>query len=156
MALVSAAMMNSWIESAWARQGNFHIGNTITHGLLILMEPDNSVRAALRALLSGEGWQVSFVESAESLASQLGSQQTVAVISESSLPGMDARHVLALCIEQQVPLIFTGHEQAVQQAVDLVQHGAADYLEKPFSQARLLHLLEQFQDRHNRQATRHT
>jgi len=72
------------------------------------------------------------------------------------LPGMDASHVLTLCMEQQVPLIFTGHEQAVQQAVDLVRHGAADYLEKPFSQARLLHLLEQFQDRHNRQATRHT
>lgn len=149
-------MMNCRIDSATAWHGDLNIGNSSAHGLLVLLEPDKSVRAALRTLLAGEGWHLSFADSAESLAYQLDSQHPVAVISESSLPGMDASHVLTLCLEQQVPLIFTGHEQAVQQAVDLVRQGAADYLEKPFSQARLLHLLEQFQDRHNRRATRHT
>jgi len=148
-------MKNGWIESATGQQGNFLIGNAICHGLLILMEPDDSVRDALRTLLTGEGWQVLLVDSAEALSCQFESQTPVAVISESRLPDMNAQRVLELCIERRIPLIFTGHEQAVQQAVDLVQQGAAGYLEKPFSLARLLQLLDQFPDRHNSEAKRH-
>ncbi len=42
----------------------------------------------------------------------------------------------------------------LQLAVDLVQQGAAGYLEKPFSLALLIRLLDQFPDRHNSWATR--
>lgn len=148
-------MMNRWIDPATGQQGNFLTGNANCHGLLLLMEPNLSVRNALQTLLTGEGWQVSLVESAEALACQLECRAPVAVISESRVPGLDAQQVLALCIGRQIPLIFTGHEQAVQQAVDLIQQGAAGYLQKPFSQARLLQLLEQFPARHNIGATRH-
>jgi FixJ family two-component response regulator len=127
---------------------------TICHGLLVLMEPDGSVRDALATLLLHEGWQVAALESAEVLAGQLENSRPVAVISESRLPGYEAQSVLSICLEHQVPLIFIGHEQAVQLAVDLVQRGAAGYLEKPFSRDRLLQLLDQLPDRHNTEATR--
>ena len=126
----------------------------ICPGLLVLMEPDESVRDALATLLSHEGWQVVVLESAETLAGQLENCCPLAVISESRLPGYEAHSVLSVCLEHQVPLIFIGHEQAVQQAVDLVQLGAAGYLEKPFSRSRLLQLLEQLTHRHNTVATR--
>jgi len=147
-------MKNSWFESASGQQGHFLIGNTICHGLIILVEPDDSVRDALCNLLTGEGWQVALEESTETLACALECQSPVAVISESRLPDMDAHRMLELCSKHGVPLIFTGHEQAVQQAVDLVQQGAAGYLEKPFSLARLLRLLDQVPDRHNSGANR--
>lgn len=127
---------------------------TTWHGLLFLMEPDGSVRDALTTLLTNEGWQVAVPESVETLAAELGSKRPLAVISESTLPGHDAHSVLSICREQQVPLIFIGHEHAVQLAVDLVQQGATGYLEKPFFQARLLQLLVRLTDRHNTEATR--
>ena len=40
-----------------------------------------------------------------------------------------------------IPVIFTGHGQQVQEAVDLLRLGARDFLEKPFRPARLLSLL---------------
>lgn len=126
----------------------------ICNGLLMLIEPDSAVRDALTTLLTHEGWQVSMVESGETLARELESRKPAAVISESRLPGLDARRVLKVCLEHQVPTVFIGHEQAVQHAVDLVQQGAAGYLEKPFSQARLLQLLRELADRHNTEAAR--
>jgi FixJ family two-component response regulator len=42
-----------------------------------------------------------------------------------------------------VPVIFTGHDVSPQAAVDLMQKGALDFLEKPFSHNRLLDLLNQ-------------
>lgn len=127
---------------------------TIRHGLLILMEPDEPVREALATLLNNEGWQVLMLESVETLAGQLENWQPIAVISESGVPGYSAHSVLSVCLAHQVPLIFIGHEQAVQLAVDLVQQGATGYLEKPFFQARLLQLLDRLPDRHNTMATR--
>ena len=149
-------MLNDTLESAsgFGLQGEFTIGDVTQTGLLILMEPNPSVRDALCTLLTGQGWQVQVVESVSELKAALGQEQTVAVISETRLPDIDAGTVLECCIEYGVPLVFTGHQQAVQRAVDLVQQGACTYLEKPFSQARLIGLLDQLPDRHNTGATR--
>jgi DNA-binding NtrC family response regulator len=123
--------------------------------MLILIEPHTSVREALCTLLVGEGWEVLALESADQLEAALRKQDTRAVISEARLPGFDANAVLKTCKEQGIPLVFTGHEQAVQEAVDLIQKGASGFLEKPFSQDRLLKLLRQLPDRHNKKASMH-
>ncbi len=57
--------------------------------------------------------------------------------------------ILHSCMRRQVPVIFTGHDLPVQDAVDLVREGGYDYLEKPFQQERLLDLLKHLPNRHN-------
>ena len=109
---------------------------------MILIEPDDAVRTALLTLLSGRGWDVVGRADASELDAMISDSRCDAIISESVLPDRSAADVLEAARQHGVPVIFTGHEQAVQRAVDLVRMGALDFLEKPFPQARLIALLD--------------
>ncbi|NIN58523.1 MAG: response regulator [Xanthomonadales bacterium] len=109
---------------------------------VILVEPDSAVRAALSLLLKGRGWAVRAFELGAELGGELETQPPTALISESELPDLSAQRVLELGQGKEVPVIFLGHGEHVQDAVDLIRMGAHDYLEKPFPQARLMALLD--------------
>ena len=123
-------------------------------GVLVVIEPDEPVRTALVTLLQVSGSEVLAVATAGRLPDMLGASTVTAVIAESSLPDMSPFALLAMCSKYGVPVIFTGRGQAVQEAVDLMRAGALDYLQKPFSQERLLRLLPVMAERHNNLATR--
>ena len=108
---------------------------------LVLNEPDDSVRDALKVLLEGEGWDVRCVHDCESLKAAIAGAGVAALICESSLPDCRPEEVLEFCSGIDMPMIFTGHDLPLQSAVDLIRQGARDYLDKPFPQARLLDLL---------------
>ena len=114
------------------------------------MEPDENVCDALLTLLEGRGWAVAIVKDVNNLKMTLQSSDIKAVISEATLPACQAKDVLRVCAQQQVPVIFTGHDLPAQAAVDLIRQGGHDYLEKPFQQERLLDLLKHLPNRHNR------
>jgi len=116
-------------------------------GILLLNEPDDSVRDALTVLLQGEQWRVVNAEDCTEMAAVMNSGDVVAVISESSLPNCTPEDILDRCKEYGVPVIFTGHDLPLQGAVDLIRQGAVDFLDKPFPQSRLLDLLEGLQSR---------
>jgi len=118
-------------------------GKGTTSGRLVLLEPDDSVRDALITLLRGQSWAVELARDTAELRRLLRSERTIAVICEANLPGSEAAAILGTCLEERVPLVFTGHDLPAQAAVDLIRQGAADYLEKPFSRQRLLDLLDQ-------------
>lgn len=80
-------------------------------------------------------------------------ESVFAVISESTLPGCTPHEVLEACAGLDLPVVFTGHDQSLQSAVDLIRQGALDFLDKPFPQARLLDLLEGLQERQKDQVT---
>ncbi len=109
---------------------------------LVLVEPDNAVRTALKTLLQGLGWHVTALKTGQRLDSVLGKSDITAIISESSLPDRLATVVLELGKAREIPVIFLGHKQQVQDAVDLMRLGARDFLEKPFPQTRLIRLLD--------------
>ena len=109
---------------------------------VVLIEPDKAVRAALNTLLQGLGWRVTALKTGQRLESVLGNSNISAIISESDLPDQLATAVLELGEAQKIPVIFLGHSQQVQDAVDLMRLGAKDFLEKPFPQARLIRLLD--------------
>lgn len=118
-------------------------------GLLVLLEPDLSVRDALTVLLMGEGWQVEYADGRESLAAIARQGKVAAVLSESKLSDCSPQEFLDEATKLGVPVVFMGHDFPLQGAVDLIRHGAADFLDKPFPQARLLDLLERFDTGHN-------
>jgi len=109
---------------------------------LVLVEPNHAVRSALKTLLQGLGWRVIALKTGRRLDSVLGKTDITAIISESSLPDRLATAVLELGRAQEIPVIFLGHQQQVQDAVDLMRLGAKDFLEKPFPQARLIRSLD--------------
>lgn len=130
-------------------------------GLLVLIEPDASVRDALNLLLRGEGWTVRYAEDCLELGRIIEQQggargETVAaqdritaVISESSLPHCTPGNILELSMSCGLPVVFTGHDLPLQGAVDLIRQGAVDFLDKPFPQSRLLDLLDRLAYRQN-------
>jgi len=114
----------------------------LKNGILLLNEPDASVREALTFLLGNEGWVVRTVERCEELVEAVKNENVIAVISESSLPDCTPEEVLESCKKLGTPVVFTGHDLPLQDAVDLIRQGAMDFLDKPFPQSRLLDLLE--------------
>ena len=114
----------------------------ISKGVLVLNEPDASVRDALNILLEGEGWTVDNVYDCPALKKAVEHDGVVAVITESSLPDCTPDEILDHCSERDLPVIFTGHDLSLQGAVDLIRQGAIDFLDKPFPQSRLLELLD--------------
>jgi len=111
------------------------------HGVLLLNEPDESVRDALTVLLQGENWTVRNAADCENLDAVMASGNITALISESSLPDCTPGEILERCKKYGVPVVFTGHDLPLQGAVDLIRQGAVDFLDKPFPQSRLLDLL---------------
>ena len=110
---------------------------------VVLIEPEPGVRDALTLLLAGEKWQVCTADGCDGLAAALENHDVLAVISESTLPECAPTDILEQCNRHHLPVIFTGHDLSLQKAVDLIRQGAADFLDKPFSQSRLVNLLEQ-------------
>lgn len=138
-------------------------------GLLVLIEPDPSVRDALSMLLCGEGWAIRYAEDCRELERIIDQQggaaggaaggawgdvadaqgALTAVISESSLPKCTPGEILELSSSRGLPVVFTGHQLSLQGAVDLIRQGAVDFLDKPFPQSRLLDLLDRLAKRQN-------
>lgn len=129
--------------------GNCTINKKGKKGILVLIEPDESVRDALTVLLRGESWQVNSLEDCNELESAIEEPGVVAVISESSLPGCTPQEIFEQCSQRSLPVIFTGHDLPLQGAVDLIRQGAMDFLDKPFPQSRLLDLLDRLCNRQN-------
>ena len=117
---------------------------------ITLVEPDEAVREALTALLEGRGWAVDALTCGAELETAMRCGAVHAVVCESALPDHAAEDVLRKCRDRQVPVIFLGHGQDVQRAVDLVRHGAMDFLEKPFRHSRLLALLDSLTEANTR------
>jgi DNA-binding NtrC family response regulator len=133
--------------------GSALINRNGNKGLLVLIEPDASVREALRLLLEGEDWIVLEARDCRELERRIeeasGEGGLAAVISESSLPGCTPEEILEMGKRHGIPVAFTGHDLPLQGAVDLIRQGAADFLDKPFPQGRLLDLLERLAKRQN-------
>ena len=121
--------------------GDAKISRENTKGVVILIEPDASVRDALSLLMQSEGWSVNSLDQCTGLAAAILADGVIAVVSESHLPDCTPQEILELCKNAGLPVIFTGHDLSLQGAVDLIRQGANDFLDKPFPQGRLLDLL---------------
>lgn len=118
-------------------------------GIVVLIEPDESVRDALTTLLRGEAWDIHALEHCDELGEAISHKGVIAVISESSVPDCAPEKILQQCSRKHLPVIFTGHNLSLQGAVDLIRQGASDFLDKPFPQGRLLDLLNEIATRQN-------
>ena len=107
---------------------------------IVFVEDDSSVRSSVTETLELADFEVHACESAERAIQHIAPGFPGIVISDVRLPGMDGfgllRHVTAA--DPAIPVIMvTGHGD-VSMAVQAMQEGAYDFIEKPFAMERLV------------------
>lgn len=107
---------------------------------VVFVEDDPPVRSSLAQTLELAGLQVcAYATAQEALQHGVADLQGI-VISDIRLPGMDGLEMLkqVLAIDPQIPVILITAHGDVSMAVQAMQMGAYDFIEKPFSPERFL------------------
>ena len=108
--------------------------------LISIVDDDESVRAAMKGLLSSLGYATDTFASAEEFIASPQSRCTACLILDINLPGMSGlelhRYLRASCVVIPTILITSYPDDAVRSSV--LSAGAIGYLPKPFHKADLL------------------
>jgi RNA polymerase sigma factor (sigma-70 family) len=108
-------------------------------GVVYVVDDDEAVRDSLKWLLEGINYSVRTFDSAESFLAGFDPQAIACLVLDVRMPGMSGLELQEDLLARKVdlPLIFiTGHGD-VPMAVNTMKKGAADFIEKPFDQAKL-------------------
>ncbi len=113
---------------------------SIDDAIVMVVDDDTGVRNAMRALLKSVGLQSQLHASAQDFLSSYSPAQPGCLVLDIRMPGMSG-----LELQQElnlrgatIPVIFmTGHGD-IPMAVEAMQHGAFDFLQKPFRDQDLL------------------
>ena len=108
--------------------------------LVMVVDDDSGVRNAMRILLKSVGLEAALYPSAQEFLAAYQPSQPGCLVLDIRMPGMSG-----LELQQQlnlrgavIPVIFmTGHGD-IPMAVEAMQHGAFDFLQKPFRDQDLL------------------
>ena len=128
--------------------------------LVMVVDDDSGVRNAMRILLKSVGMESALYSSAQEFLAAWQPHQPGCLVLDIRMPGMSG-----LELQQQLnlrgavlPVIFmTGHGD-IPMAVEAMQHGAFDFLQKPFRDQELLDRVQRAltRDTENRARLRHT
>ena len=128
--------------------------------LVMVVDDDSGVRNAMRVLLKSVGIQSVLYPSAQEFLAAYDPAQRGCLVLDIRMPGMSGMQ-----LQQQlnlrgavIPVIFmTGHGD-IPMAVEAMQHGAFDFLQKPFRDQELLDRVQRAltRDSETRTRMRHT
>lgn len=111
-----------------------------TPATVYIIDDDDAVREALRAVLEAEGCEVRDFESCEDFLDASSSETDGCLLVDAYLPGMSGLELLNR-LQQSGPtlpaIMITGNSD-VQTAVRAMKAGAADFIEKPVGATELL------------------
>src|SRR6478672_203645 len=113
-------------------------------GKVYVIDDDGAMRDSLAFLLDAAEFEVTLFESAQHFLDVLPSVDFGCVISDVRMPGIDGIELLKRLktSRSSLPvLIMTGHGD-VPLAVEAMKLGAADFLEKPFEDDRLIGMID--------------
>ncbi len=105
-----------------------------------IVDDDAAVRDALRWLLEGEGLVARTYASAEDFLARYSSEFPGCAIVDLRMPGMSGLELQEALARRKLrlPLIFVTAHGDVPQAVVAMRRGAVDFVEKPFTDERLV------------------
>jgi two-component system response regulator FixJ len=113
-------------------------------GKVYVIDDDEAMRDSLDFLLGSADFDVTLFESANRFLETLSSTDFGCVVSDIRMPGIDGIELLKRlkASRSALPvLIMTGHGD-VPLAVEAMKLGAADFLEKPFEDDRLIGMID--------------
>jgi len=107
--------------------------------LILVIEDELSIRRFLRASLSGEGYRLAEAETGQQGLRMSAAQPPDLIILDLGLPDMDGLQIIdELRRWSQVPIIILSARGQEKDKVIALDHGADDYLSKPFGMGELL------------------
>lgn len=121
---------------------------------ILLVEDDEDIAELTAWNLERQGWQVNIEADGAKGWESIRTQQPDLVILDIMLPGMDGLSI-ARCMQEQagtaaIPIIFLTARAQLEDRLEGLSLGAADYLTKPFSPKELVLRVRNLFDRRNR------
>ncbi|MBS0376361.1 MAG: response regulator transcription factor [Proteobacteria bacterium] len=121
---------------------------------VFVVDDDDAVRTSLRLLLKSVGLPVETYASAQEFLDGFDAERAGCLVLDIRMPGMSGLELQQRLneIHAIVPIVFiTGHGD-VPMAVEAMQHGAVDFIQKPFRDQDLIDRINQAleKDRDNR------
>ena len=105
-----------------------------------IIDDDAAMRDSLAFLMGSAGFSIACFESAEAFVAILPGIEEGCVVTDVRMPGMDGFELLRR-VRQEKPrlpvIVMTGHGD-IPLAVQAMKLGAADFVEKPFEDERLI------------------
>ncbi|MBE0505313.1 MAG: sigma-54-dependent Fis family transcriptional regulator [Marinospirillum sp.] len=110
---------------------------------VLIVEDDADLREALEDTLSLEGWSYISAENGQEALLMLKKEPVSLIVSDVSMPVMDGHRLLESVREKWpgVPVVLMTAFGSINQAVEAMRKGAADYLVKPFDPDVLIRVL---------------
>ena len=107
---------------------------------VFIVEDDNCVRESLQALLSAAGLAVEACASGPEFLERFDAERAACVLLNMRLPGMNGLELQHRLAERRaiVPMVFIVGHGDVPLAIEAMQHGAVDFVQKPFRDGELL------------------
>jgi two-component system, NtrC family, response regulator AtoC len=110
---------------------------------LLLVDDEGPLREAVAERLAGAGFEVVQAATGDEAIARLAEFAFDILITDLRLPGADGRVVVQTALERYpdiIAIIVTGYG-TVQDAVEALKQGAADFVTKPFQFDALLHVI---------------
>ena len=125
---------------------------------VFVVDDDDAVRTSLRLLLKSVGLPVETYASAQEFLDAFDAERAGCLVLDIRMPGISGLELQQKLNELHaiVPIVFiTGHGD-VPMAVEAMQHGAVDFIQKPFRDQDLIDRINQAleKDRENRDGLR--
>src|ERR1035437_9815484 len=115
---------------------------------LLVADDDRDVLEALRLLLKSEGYDVEVVTSPSGVAAAVGARDFDALLMDMNYArdttgGTEGLDLLTRLqqLDATLPVVVMTAWGSIEGAVEALHRGARDYIEKPFNNTRLLHVL---------------
>src|SRR3569833_421332 len=110
---------------------------------VLIADDESAITAGLSAILSDEGYSVDVVPDGQKALERLSADRFGVVLADLKMPKLDGLSLLRELQTKEIPterIIITG-QATVDSAVQAMQQGAYDYIEKPLN-AEKLHRLK--------------
>lgn len=117
---------------------------------VLLVDDDRSMRDSLDHLLTRAGFQVDAHFRASDAISALSKTQPDVILTDMKMPGLSGFDVLEAAQKQDrdLPVILISAHGDVPLAVDAMERGAHNFLEKPYHPGRLIAILKRAAENH--------
>ncbi|MBN2037717.1 MAG: protein kinase [Chitinispirillaceae bacterium] len=120
-----------------------------TTARILVVDDEPYVRTTVREVMNDEGYEVFDASTGEECFSLLSSQRIDVILLDIKLPGMDGMEAFRRICKQQyhVDVIMISGHGNIETAVEAIKQGAYDYLEKPFTMAKLKNVVKSVLER---------
>lgn len=107
---------------------------------ILLVDDEEKMRNLLSMMLEGKGFKVDKAIHGRDAMDQMKNTVYDLVVSDIKMPEMDGKELIQAMRKKKIltPVIFITAFATIDSAVEMMQHGASDYVTKPFDEARIL------------------